>query len=510
MKKSIILFFALLCSFSVSAQIQWQKCLGGTGNEDARSIIQTYDSGYLVAGFTNSNDGDVSSNHGSNDYWVVKLNAAGTIEWQQSLGGTDDEYAMSIVQTFDSGCIVAGYSKSIDGNVTGNHGGYDYWLVKLDAGGAIEWQKSLGGTGYDIPLSIIQTCDSGYLVGGNSSSNDGDVTGSHGGTDYWIVKLNATGNIEWQKTLGGTNLDEAYAIIQTYDSGYAVAGISHSNDGDLTGNHGGLDYWVVKLSSSGIIEWQKSLGGSGDDWAYSIIQTFDSGYVVSGYSNSNDGDVTGNIGFYDYWIVKLNTSGTIQWQKSLGGTGYDRGYSTIQTSDTGYLVTGYSGSFDGDVSNPHGGGDYWMAKLNSSGTIQWQESFGGTDTDDPNSSIQTSDSGYIVAGYSSSNNLDVTGNHGGQDYWIVKLGVATRIENLFSSYALHVYPNPSKANFSISANSEFNNAQLNIFNAMGGNVYSCRLNRETKDIDAEKFSSGIYYLQIIKGEKMWGEKIIKQ
>ena len=173
---------------------------------------------------------------------------APAIEWQKSLGGTNDENAYSIQQTADGGYIAAGYSKSSNGDVTGNHGFYDYWVVKLDGAGNIQWQKCLGGTSYDQAFSIQQTADGGYVVAGWSYSNDGDVTGNHGGDDYWVVKLDTAGIIQWQKSLGGTNDDYAQSIQQTADWGYVIAGGSGSNDGDVTGNHGGADYWIVKLA----------------------------------------------------------------------------------------------------------------------------------------------------------------------------------------------------------------------------------------------------------------------
>ncbi|MCF8293672.1 MAG: hypothetical protein K9I70_07660, partial [Chitinophagaceae bacterium] len=346
MKKLIYVFLFIViestATFAQSPTIQWQKCLGGSSWEQAMSINQTVDGGYIVAGYSASNDGDVTGNHGSADYWVVKLNSTGVVQWQKSLGGSGDDAAFSVQQTADSGYIVAGWSASNDGDVTGNHGYADYWVVKLTATGVIQWQKSLGGTGSDYPYSIQQTADSGYIVAGYSYSTDGDVTGNHGSADYWVVKLNSTGVVQWQKSLGGTGGDGAYSIQQTADSGYIVAGGSESNDGDVTGNHGSADYWVVKLNSTGVVQWQKSLGGSGDDAANSIQQTADSGYIVAGYSTSNDGDVTGNHGSGDYWVVKLNSTGVVQWQKSLGGSGDDAANSIQQTADSGYIVAGGS------------------------------------------------------------------------------------------------------------------------------------------------------------------------
>jgi hypothetical protein len=227
------------------------------------------------------------------------------IIWQKILGGSSDDYAFSIQQTPDGGYIVAGYTESNDGDVKGNHENGDFWIVKLDKDGNIEWQKTLGGSNWDWAFSVQQTPDGGYIVAGFTWSNDGDVSGNHGSLDAWIVKLDKDGNIEWQKTLGGSGNDWATSVQQTTDGGYIVAGGTYSTDGVIRGNHGSLDAWVVKLDGNGNMQWQKALGGSGSDSAWSVQQTTDGGYIVAGFTKSNDGDVTGNHGSADFWVVKL-------------------------------------------------------------------------------------------------------------------------------------------------------------------------------------------------------------
>jgi uncharacterized repeat protein (TIGR01451 family) len=245
--------------------------------------------------------------------------------------------------------------------LTGNNGGYDYWVVKLDVTGNITWQKSLGGSGSDKAQSIQQTVDGGYIVAGYSNSNDGDLTGNNGSYDYWVVKLDVTGNISWQKSLGGSGTDKAQSIQQTTDGGYIVAGFSNSNDGDVTGNNGSYDYWVVKIDASGNITWQKSLGGTWYDKAYSIQQTTDGGYIVAGESACNDGDVTVNNGWYDYWLVKLDASGNIIWQKSLGDTDAQYARSIQQTIDGGFIIARYD-----SLSQAPWNRDFWIVKLDMS------------------------------------------------------------------------------------------------------------------------------------------------
>jgi len=292
--------------------IQFAVCLGGGACDRARSIQQTSDGGFIVAGETWSVDGDVSGNHSASDFcasdfWVVKLNSSGEIVWKKCLGGSGSDCSHSIQQTVDGGFIVAGWSGSYDGDVSGNHGWYDCWVVKLNSSGEIEWQKCFGGNDYDVAFSIQQTADGGFIVAGWSIPNDDDASGNHG-ADYWVIKLNSLGELEWQKCLGGSYFDEAHSIQQTADGGFIVAGWSWSNDGDVSGSHGDSDCWIVRLDSLGKVEWQKCLGGGGDDFAYYIQQTADGGFIVVGETWSNDGDVSGNHGRADYWIVKLNSS----------------------------------------------------------------------------------------------------------------------------------------------------------------------------------------------------------
>lgn len=508
--KKIITLCSLIAGYSISAQppeIEWQKSLGGSDSEIAYSIQQTAGGGYIVAGLSYSNDGDVSGNHGLVDYWIVKLNNTGNIQWQKSLGGSNLDSAQSIQQTTDGGYIIAGISYSNDGDVTGNHGNVDYWIVKLNSQGNITWQKSLGGSGIDRAWSIQQTADGGYIVAGYSNSNDGGVTGNHGYFDYWVVKLDSAGSIVWEKSLGGTLYDVAHSIFQTSDGGYVVAGESYSNDGDVTGNHGSGDYWVVKLDHTGDIQWQKSLGGSDRDVAHSIRQTADGGYIVAGGSESNDGGVTGNQGDRDYWIVKLNNAGDIQWQKSLGGSGSDTAKSIQQTADGGYIVAGYSESNDGDVSGNHGGRDYWIVKLNDTGDIQWQKSLGGSGDDWATSIQETIDGGYIIAGESYSNDGDVTGNHGYSDYWVVKLYP----DNLgITEYSpqIAVYPNPVTTVLNISANEPVRS--VTVFNLLGQQVMTSARYDAMLPLDVSELPIGLYVVVIATETATETFKVIKK
>jgi hypothetical protein len=379
--------------------LKWAKTYGGTKLEAARSVQQTTDGGYIVAGNTDS------FGAGGSDLWVLKLTAGGDIQWQKTYGGTEwDEYPF-IQQTTDGGYIVTGSTKSFGA------GHYDIWILKLDASGKIQWQKTYGGINYEPATSIQQTTDSGYIVVGFTYSFGA------GSGDLWVLKLDASGNIQWQKTYGGTKDDRGYFIQQTKDGGYVVAGSTTSFGGSW-----GERFWVLKLNAIGNIQWQKTYGLYGQlarQIARSIQQTADDGYIVAGEIWSF------GAGHYDIWILKLDTNGNIQWQKTYGGAFDENVFSIQQTPDYGYIVAGYAhSSWSGeDWEFVVGESDGWLLKLDTNGDIQWQKTYGGTENDSSLSIRQTLDGGYIVAGITDSFGA------GGSDFWVLKFDAAGNISN---------------------------------------------------------------------------------
>ena len=428
-----VIFYAPL--IIAQPNIEWQKTIGGSDADTPFSVQQTSDGGYILGGGSSSNiSGDKTDTiRGLQDYWVVKLDATRAIEWQKTLGGTEDDVLLVIQQTNDGGYILGGWSESnIAGEKTENSlGGKDYWVVKLNASGAIQWQNTIGGSLDDRLRSIQQTEDGGYIIGGRSNSNiSGDKTeNSRGDADYWVVKLNSLGGIQWQKTLGGNAIDHLRTLQQTSDGGYILGGRSNSNiSSEKTENsQGGLDYWVVKLDNSGAIQWQNTIGGSQNEHLRTIQQTSDGGYILGGFSLSNiSGDKTENsLGVFDFWVVKLHASGGIQWQNTIGGNAGDFLYSIQQTSDGGYILGGSSSSnISGDKSeNNMGMDDYWVLKLYPTGDIEWENTIGGNESDGLLSIDLTDDGGFILGGWSHSNiSGDKTDtSRGGGDYWVMKL-----------------------------------------------------------------------------------------
>lgn len=449
MKKHIIAF--LLCSLSALAQqpaIAWQKTYGGTGSDGLFSTCQTTDGGYIVSGSTYSVDGDMTENFGEGDGWLAKLDAAGNIEWQKSYGGNHDDLAYKVAQTPEGGYIFAGYSQSTQDSFAVTHGGGDIWVVKTDALGNVQWQKLLGGSSYDWANDITLATDGGFVVAGQSLSQDGDITQSHGGHDYWIIKLNPEGDIVWQKTYGGSLTDSAYGIENTNDGGYIVSGATESNDGDVTGFHYTedgpitLDAWILKLDTDGNLQWQKALGGYQDDMAYTIKQTADGGYITAAQTSSSDGDVSVAFGSFDSWILKLDATGNITWQKSLGGAGYDESHGITETTD-GYVAAGMSYSTTNTITTTYGGGDARLTKLGLNGDLVWEKNFGGTQTDYIYDIFTNTAGNFVMTGYTYSTDIDVTSNHGIADGWLVSVSpnVLSLPDNtLQESY---LYPNPA-------------------------------------------------------------------
>ncbi|MEP6846562.1 MAG: T9SS type A sorting domain-containing protein [Panacibacter sp.] len=530
----------LLPAMFVNAQVpllQGENCFGGTDVDHGFSIQQTKDGGFIFAGSTASYNGDVRGNHGQDDFWVVKLNKNGTLKWQKPLGGKGDDVAFSVQQTADAGYVVAGESNSFDGDVTGNHGNLDFWVVKLDGSGNLLWQKSLGGTNSDFATSLQQTKDGGYIIAGGSYSLDGDVSGHHGPdytADYWLVKLDAGGNKQWVKSYGGSNGDIAQSVRQTKDGGYIIAGNSTSNDGDVTGVHDFIygDEWIIKTDANGNLQWQKSLGGSDYEQANSIIQTTDNGYIAAGWSRSNDGDVTGNHGDYDFWITKLSSSGSIQWQKSLGGSGGDLAYSIEQTKDNGYIVAGGTTSNNGDVTGWHGKEDFWIVKLDNNGIMLWQKTLGGTEYEEARTVDQTRDGGYVTIGWSGwdhPNNGDVTGNHSNNyDVWVAKLSAgALFADNLMqssddaqqlavrpSAIEVKFSPNPAASFLSVTITSVYGAVLLKIMNSSGKAMIEKTLEKSKgnyqQQLNVSALPAGLYYISVQSGNDVITRKFIKK
>ncbi|MCU0348817.1 MAG: gliding motility-associated C-terminal domain-containing protein [Saprospiraceae bacterium] len=422
-KLCLTLFFLPQLLFAQQSEcvfIDWSKHFGGSKSEAANDFQRTTDGGLIVAGYSRSADGQLTDNKGGADYWLIKLDTFGQLEWQRNYGGAENDFATAVLQTDDGGYIVAGGVVSFDGHVTGNHGEEDAWIVRLDGQGNIIWKRAYGGSQNDRAESIQPTSDGGYVVSGYSQSSDGDLSGNSGEFDYWVFKINANGNLIWQKSLGGSLAEFAFDAVETMDGGYLVAGSSISGDGDLTANFGVYDYWVAKLDAGGNLVWQKNYGGNGEERAYGIAVT-PSGAVVVGTTNSISNDVPSNYGVYDCWAIKIADDGGLVWSRNYGGSFEDRALGVAAIANGGVLVTGFSASPNQDLNDNNGSKDGWLINLSPDGDIVWQKNLGGSFDDRLFYAQQLPDGSFACAGMSTSADQDLPGNFGEQDVWVIKL-----------------------------------------------------------------------------------------
>ncbi len=352
--------------------------VGGSSYDAGRSIVQTTDGGYAIAGTT------CSFGNGSCDVYIVKLDVIGYIQWTRTVGDSSWDEAYSIIQTSDSGYAIVGYTLPSPVSYA------DIYVVKLDVNGDVVWTKVIGETStFDVGTSIIQTIDSSYVIAGytQSGSNNKDIL---------VIKLDMNGNVVWAKTIGGSNDDRVFSIVQTSDGGYALAGWTYSFGA------GSSDAYIIKLDSIGNVKWRKVIGGSSSDVASSIIQINDGSYVIAGYTSSF------GAGNYDVFVVKLDTVGNVIWARTVGGSNWDEGLSVVQ-GDGGYIIVGYTRSFGAGLF------DVYVVKLDLDGNVQWTRAVGDYGEDYGISVVRTNDGGYALTGESYSF------TNGDYDVFVVKL-----------------------------------------------------------------------------------------
>ena len=351
------------------------------------------------------------------------LQAQSGVQWSNSYGGSSNDIPSSVQATIDNGYIIAGQSASSDSLVSANYGKYDAWVVKINAAGELLWEKNYGGSSDDYALDIQTTSDSGYVMIGGSFSNNIDLSSNEGDSDIWVMKLGAEGESQWSKTFGGKGLDFGTSIQQTTDGGYILSACTGSGgDTDIPPGAGGNDILVIKLDTDGNMEWQKLYGGSRHDGPKKIIQTSDGGYLVGGNTWSTNGDITQNNGHSDALFLKLDETGAIEWSKSFGGVTTDRLNDFLENQDGDFVMTGTYSALD-LVGNGFGGRydeNFWILKFDASGNQLWQQNYGGSKYDEAKSISTTSDGGYLIGGVANSANGDVPGNNGLKDLWVLK------------------------------------------------------------------------------------------
>ncbi len=416
---------------SFTGEIAWMYNYGGSGEDTPRAIIETSDGGFAVFGFSNSTDGDLDSKtFPVNDYWLLRTDAEGSVLWSKTYGGSKDDRGQSVIQTSDGGFALTGYAMSDDGDSSNNEGFHDNWILKLDAQGTIEWEQSFGFSGHDHSYDLVETADGGFFFTGfldiTSAKADGYTDKSytltrHGVGEFWGTKLNAQGELLWRKYFGGSNNDRAHAVVTSNEGGFVMAGFTESNDFDISNSRGSYDFWVVKIDGLGALVWERSYGGSGIEIAQDIAKTEDGGYIITGSTFSTDGDVFSNHGESDVWVIKVDSNGNIIWEKTYGGTRFDGAEGISATQDGGFVISGNSKSNDLDLFENAGENDLWLLKIDGLGNLLWQQSFGGAGLEYGFDAIQTGDGGLRLAGESNSTDFDELEGRGSTDLVLIKV-----------------------------------------------------------------------------------------
>jgi len=527
MKRNILSSLVLaLITISIYAQdpnILWQRTIGGASIDIAAVIKNTPDGGFIIGGFSTSDvSGEKSENsRGGDDYWVVKIDSQGEIDWERTIGGSGNDFLNSIALSSDGGYVLGGYSDSnISGEKTENSlGDVDCWILKLDSSGNIIWQNTIGGNNAESITAIVAANDGGYLLNCYSNSNNSPdkSENSLGSYDYWIVKIDGLGNIQWDNTIGGVDDDRALAAIQTDDGSFIVGGQSKSNiSGDKTENTNGLqDYWIVKLDNSGNIQWQNTIGGNSSDILRNIIETNDGGFLIGGHSDSDiSGDkIENSQGLDDFWIIILDSTGNIQWQNTIGGNGTDICYSVVEKNTGNFIVGGFSDSgLNGDKTEVNlGAHDYWIVELDNTGNIVSQNTIGGTN-DEILTSVEINSNGELLLGGASASDIsgDKTENsRGNYDFWIVKHAQTLGLEENPFATAITLYPNPAKNTLHLNTLDKTIN-QVNIYTMTGSKVLQLDVDTVSPTVDVSNLASGVYYVQLYSGKNVALKKFVKE
>lgn len=556
--KQLLLSLTLLSYLPLLAQdILWEKSYGGKHAEYLFDAIPTPDYGFILAGssLSKKTGNKTENNRGNLDYWVWKMDEKGDLDWQKSLGSTGKDILRSVLSTNDGGIILAGSSDSqaipnkdisekefLDKDRKSfSRGKSDFWIIKLNAKGGEEWQKTIGGSGQDDLNCVVKTTDGGFVLGGSSNSIvSGDKTmKGYGSLDYWAVKIDSKGEILWQHSFGGEYIDELRSITPTQDGGFLLGGSSNSSDkGNKTQkNIGQSDYWIIKLDKDGNEQWQKTLGGIGDDQLYVLHTTKDGNYILGGNTNSesgNDKQSTNQSGT-DFWLIKIDKeTKEILWQKTYDIAESDILISLVENDDKTILLGGYAQGEEVSKGKgirektlkqvqgeepkiKKGTGDYVAIKIDEKGEELWRKDVGSDGHDILKKVIEIRDGGYLMAGTSktiltASGGIKATGDKstgkGSNDFWVVKLKDKHKPKP--DKKPVEVIPNPATDYTNIIVGYDYTKGTATLVDIAGHILQQFAITERTVPINLQGLPEGIYIVNIKTDVQSDGIKIIKR
>lgn len=451
--------FFLFPSIQAQLSIEWDKTYGGSGWEELQVMSLTTDGGYVFGGITTTrNPSSEITQHTRDtvvwpekegDFWIIKTDGGGNPLWDKRYGGYKEDRLWSIRQTPDGGFLLGGESLSgIGGDKTGpSRGGMDFWVIKIDSNGNIEWDATYGGPGNDTLRAIVPMSDGSYMLAGYSNSQAGfekSVNARAGSADFWVVKIAADGTYMKDFTFGGAGEDRLFDATLLPDGNVLLAGFSTSPVGfDKQQPHYGVnDFWIIKINPAGEILWEKTFGGSGEDVLQGVYPTQEGTILLIGQSASpvSGNKTQPNIGNQDAWILNIedrDTTAAILWQKTYGGLSADYAYSAAQNNAGYFMILGVTAS---DVL-PQGGrtapfigfNDFWVLFLDENGNFVWDETLGGINYDSGVKISRAHDYGFILGGHSSSGispPYKSELSRGMNDLWVVRAGCAFPGPNL--------------------------------------------------------------------------------
>lgn len=479
----ILLFY--MSSFAQAPVREWNKTFGSSWEEEPYSIQQTSDGGYIIGGYMYAYvfepNGDVTTSHGDDEFWILKLDASGTIEWQKCFGGSMRDRCVGIFET-PTGYTAVGTSISSNGDVSTTLQPVTCWMLKIDSNGNILSDHSIRCS---YLYNISPTSDGGFLINGNLYV---DTLGMACTT----VKIDASSNPVWGISSDGMDLHSS----QCPDGGYIIATQKATNNNDVK---------ITKLNANGNLMWTHTYGGSGNDVPYKVIALADGSYLFVGGSSSSDGGVVAGDGFGDCWVVKLDATGEIQWQtKQFGGTYIDFATAVTQANDGGFIVGGATIESNGSTQTDI---DCLVFKLSAQGELLWKTTLGGENYDMPKQLISTNDGGFALLAHSGSYNGDVLGQHGNTDYWVVKFSSLLSVED-DKANSLSAYPNPVQDYLKLQMPDGKIISTVSITDASGKQVVELR--GSSTNINVENLAAGIYFLEVVSTDQKFQTKFIKK